>query len=72
MEKSVTLIIRYKDGDGVWQRSPAARGMNGRVKPGLSLVVRKATPVSQGLYPIRYFKPKKSEMLCIPGPGEKG
>lgn len=59
MEKSVTLIIRYKDADGVWQRSPAARGMNGRVKPGHALVDGKAMPVSQGLYQIRYFKDRK-------------
>jgi hypothetical protein len=36
--RAVTLMIRYKDANGKWRRRKAARGANGRVKPGYALV----------------------------------
>jgi hypothetical protein len=36
--KSVTLMLRFKDADGKWNRRPVARGANGRVKPGHALI----------------------------------
>jgi hypothetical protein len=52
--KAVTLMIRFKDReDGKWKRRPAARGANGRVKPGHALIDGKAVVVQQGSYELR-------------------
>jgi integrase len=53
--KSVTLMVRFKDTDGKWKRRPAARGANGRVKPGHALVDGKAVAVKDGAYELRHF-----------------
>jgi len=49
----VKLMIRYKDASGTWRRSPAARGANGRVKPGHALVDGQVVAVKNGRYDIR-------------------
>jgi integrase len=52
--KAVTLMIRFKDHeDGKWKRRPAARGANGRVKPGHALIDGKTIAVHQGAYELR-------------------
>ena len=48
--KSVTLMVRFKDLDGKWKRRPAARGANGRVKPGHALINGNALPVKDGAW----------------------
>lgn len=51
--RSVTLMIRFKDADGKWKRREAARGANGRVKPGHVLEEGKARAVQNGAYELR-------------------
>jgi integrase len=58
--KAVTLMIRYKDDAGIWRRSPAARGANGRVKPGHALVNGEAIPVENGTYDLRHTVDRKT------------
>jgi integrase len=53
--RAVTLMIRYKDADGKWKRRPAARGANGRVKPGHALVEGRAVAVRDGAYELRHI-----------------
>jgi integrase len=53
--RAVTLMIRFKDHDGKWKRRPAARGANGRVKPGHALVDEKALAVQDGTYELRHI-----------------
>jgi hypothetical protein len=38
--KAIAIMIRYKDADGRWKRSVAARGDNGRIKPTLPSMIR--------------------------------
>jgi hypothetical protein len=52
--KAVTLMIRFKDDEGTWKRRPAARGANGRVKPGHALSNDKIVPVKNWTYDLRY------------------
>ncbi len=52
--KAVTLMIRYKDATGTWRRSPAARGANGRVKPGHAVVDGVVFPIENGTYDLRH------------------
>jgi len=58
--KAVTLMVRYKDSAGKWKRSPAARGGNGRVKPGHVLLDGKIVPVENGSYEIRHTVNRKT------------
>ena len=51
--RSVTLMVRYKDSDGKWKRREAARGANGRVKPGHVLVKGRALAVQNFAYELR-------------------
>jgi integrase len=53
--RAVTLMIRFKDADGKWKRRPAARGANGRVKPGHALVDGKSLAVQDGTYELRHI-----------------
>jgi len=53
-------MIRYKDAAGKWRRSPAARGANGRVKPGHALVNGKAIQVGDGTYDLRHTVDRKT------------
>jgi integrase len=53
--RAVTLVIRYKDADGKWRRKPAARGANGRIKPGHVLLEGKAVAVKNGTYELRHI-----------------
>ena len=58
--KSVSLMVRYKDEGGRWKRSLAARGANGRVKPGHALVDDKVVPVKRWTYDLRYTVNRKT------------
>ena len=53
IDRSTTLVIRHKTATGKWQRHPAARGANGRVKPGHALIEGKPVAVDQWAYEIR-------------------
>lgn len=53
--RAVTLMIRFKDADGKWKRREAARGANGRVKPGHALVDGRAMAVQDGAYELRHI-----------------
>jgi len=50
---AVTLMIRFKNGAGTWMRRPAARGANGRVKPGHALIDDKSVSVKNWTYGLR-------------------
>lgn len=58
--KSITLMIRFKDSDGIWKRRPAARGANGRVKPGHALVDGMVVAVKDWTYDLRYTVERKT------------
>jgi integrase len=58
--KSVTLMIRFKDADGTWKRRPAARGANGRIKPGFALVDGRPVAVHGGTYDLRFTVDRKT------------
>jgi len=45
--------------NGLWHRNPAARGANGRVRPGHALVKGKAVPVADGVYEIRFYEDRR-------------
>ncbi len=53
--RSVVLMIRFKDQDGKWKRKEAARGANGRIKPGHVLVDGRALAVQGGVYELRHI-----------------
>lgn len=53
-------MIRYKDTAGTWRRSPAARGANGRVKPGHAQVNGRVIPVENGTYDLRHTVDRKT------------
>lgn len=53
-------MIRYKDAGGKWRRSPAARGANGRVKPGHAHVNGRTAPVENGTYDLRHTVDRKT------------
>ena len=57
--RTVTLMIRHRGEDGKWKRSPAARGANGRVKPGHALVKGKIVPVMDGAYELRHYEDRR-------------
>lgn len=54
-ERKATLMIRYKTAEG-WKRSPAARGANGRIKPGSALIEGKPVKVEQYYYEVRSYE----------------
>lgn len=58
--KSITLMIRFKDSDGTWKRRPAARGANGRVKPGHALIDGMVVGVKDWTYDLRYTVDRKT------------
>ena len=58
-KRATTLMIRHRGADGKWHRNPAARGANGRVRPGHALVKDKAVPVADGVYEIRYYEDRR-------------
>lgn len=58
--KSVSLMIRFKDAAGVWKRGLAARGANGRVKPGHALIDDKVVSVESWTYDLRYTVDRKT------------
>jgi integrase len=58
--KAVTLMIRFKDADGTWKRRPAARGANGRVKPGFALIDGRPMAVHDGTYDLRFTVDRKT------------
>ena len=52
--RKATLMIRFK-ADG-WRRAPAARGANGRIKPGYALIGGEAVKVADYQYQVRYYR----------------
>jgi integrase len=62
---SVSLLIRYKDSNGKWRRSPAARGKNGRVRPGYALVSNKQIPAHPYTYDLRVHKGRISTYVPV-------
>jgi len=58
--KAVTLMIRYKDAVGTWRRSTAARGANGRAKPGHAWVNGVAIKVENPTYDLRHTVDRKT------------
>ena len=61
--RTVTLMVRHRDADGKWRRSPAARRANGRVKPGHALVKGNAVPVTDGVYEIRHYENRRVKYI---------
>lgn len=63
--KAVTLMIRFKDGAGIWKRRLAAKGANGRVKPGHALIDDKIVPVKNWTYDLRYTVDRKTTYMPV-------
>jgi integrase len=57
--RTATLIIRYKAADGTWKRALAARGANGRIRPGHALIDGKQVQQREFQYQIRYYESRK-------------
>ena len=57
--RAVTLIIRYKDSSGKWQRSPVPRLDNGRVKSGFAIIDGRPFKVKSALYFLRLYRNRK-------------
>lgn len=57
--RTVTLMVRHRAADGKWHRNPAARGANGRVRPGHALVEGRAVPVTDGAYELRHYEDRR-------------
>ena len=62
---AVTLMIRFKNGAGTWMRRPAARGANGRVKPGHALIDDNIVSVKNWTYDLRYTVDRKTAYLPV-------
>jgi integrase len=62
---SVSLLIRYKDSGGKWHRSPAARGKNGRVRPGYAQVGAGQVQVQPYTYDLRIHKGRVSGYVSV-------
>jgi len=58
--------------NGLWHRNPAARGANGRVRPGHALVKGKAVPVADGVYEIRFYEDRRSSTVRREERGGRG
>ncbi len=63
--KSITLMIRFKDSDGTWKRRPAARGANGRVKPGHALINGIVVAVKDWTFDLRYTVDRKTVYVPV-------
>src|ERR1035441_975641 len=61
--RATALMVRHRDADGKWRRSPAPRGANGRVRPGHALIKGKAVPVADGVYEIRYYENRRVKYI---------
>lgn len=62
---SVSLLIRYKDSNGKWRRSPAARGKNGRVRPGFAQLKEEQVAVSPYMYDLRVHEGRVSKYVPV-------
>ncbi|WP_420239205.1 tyrosine-type recombinase/integrase [Telmatobacter bradus] len=62
---SVALMIRYKDAVGKWRRSPAARGKNGRVRPGHAQVRDQQVAVEPYTYDLRVHEGRVSKYIPV-------
>lgn len=62
---SVSLLIRYKDSSGKWRRSQAARGKNGRVRPGYAQVGEQQVAVSSFTYDLRVHEGRVSKYVSV-------
>lgn len=60
---SVSLLIRYKDAVGRWRRSPAARGKNGRVRPGYAQVGKEQVKAERFTYDLRVHEGRVSKYI---------
>lgn len=49
-------MIRFKEADGAWKRAEAARGANGRIKPGHALIGGVGLKVANYQYQVRHYK----------------
>jgi integrase len=61
----VSLLIRYRDSNRRWRRSPAARGKNGRVRPGYAQVGDEQFPVEPYTYDLRVHKGRMSTYVPV-------
>ena len=59
-DKAVTLLVRYKDAEGKWRRSPAARA-NGRVRPGYVLADGNQIRVDSASYELRSYEGRQAK-----------
>jgi len=57
--RTATLIIRYKDANGTWQRAAAVRGANGRIRPGYASIDGKEVPVKKHQYYVRFYEHRR-------------
>src|SRR5664279_4195156 len=63
--RATALIVRHRDADGKWRRSPAARGANGRIKPGHALIEGKVVAVVNGTYDLRHTVDRKTAYMPV-------
>ena len=54
--RTATLILRYKAANGSWKRGAAARGANGRIRPGYVLIDGEPTAFDEYVYQVRYYE----------------
>jgi len=63
--RAVTLMIRYRDSNGTWKRHPAARGGNGRVKPGYAVVNGQPVKVEGFSYDLRLYENRTPKYISV-------
>ena len=66
--RTATVIIRFKTTDGTWKRATAARGANGRIRPGYALVDGEQVKVSdEHRYQVRYYDRRELKYQSVDG-----
>lgn len=60
--RKATLIIRYKAAVG-WKRAEAARGANGRIRPGYALLNGEPVKCDEYTYQVRFYDARKLHYL---------
>ena len=58
--RKATLLIRYRDGGGMWQRAAVAVGGNGRIRQGYALIDGVEEQVSEYNYQVRTYKGRQA------------
>lgn len=61
--RTVALMIRYRDADGQHRRGLAARGRNGRVKPGYAMLAGQAVAVDGRGYDLRLYENRQAKYV---------